>query len=435
MFRRNAVQPQDMAQQPQHPDHAQSQDAISSRGPFPWIRLFIAMGIVILLALLFALSVLSTGHVISYIWVILAPALISWIIAIIPVLQYFFPLSPVTWKAGQSSPQVIDASPAQSPSESVSVAQPQPSSVSNSPLPTASVLSTVQTIQPVHIFSCNEPQLPNPKALYGRAYERSELIQRTSIRASTAIDGTYRIGKSWLLQYLQQVAPTHPQLGSHVRIGRFSATHPQCQAPAGFVKRALEMLNVPNHDVHSKKLQLAQLALAARDCQNLGIIPVLCIDEFAGLIGKQGFDTTFLSELRAVAADDGLVLITASKQPLHEVIEQMTGQTSPLFNIMPRLVLKPFTDPEARTFIDEKGQQAGFDQQERAFFLECAAISTPEGIMGWPPLRLQLVGKMLHDEKLAAVAEQRAYDVSNATYQAEFKKRLNEQYKAMVKYP
>ena len=83
----------------------------------------------------------------------------------------------------------------------------------------------------------------------------------------------------------------------------------------------------------------------------------------------------------------------------------------------------------------KQGQQAGFDQQERAFFLECAAIHAPDGTAGWPPLRLQLVGKMLHDDKLMALAERRVYLVSDATYQAGFKQRLHEQYRAMVKYP
>jgi AAA domain len=319
--------------------------------------------------------------------------------------------------------------------------QPPAPGVSPVPLPSvntpaAPIFQTIQVVQAAHIFHCNEPQLPGLDAFFGRAYERRELIQRTSIRASTAVDGEYRAGKSWLLQYVQQVAPMHPQLGTHVKVGKFSTTHPQCQTVDGFVKYALETLNLPDHNgAHGRKLQLVQLAVAVRDCKKLGIIPVLCIDEFAGLIGKPGFDITFLYELRTIAEEDGLVLITASRQPLHEIIEQMTGQSSPLFNIMPRLPLKPFTEPEARAFIDEQGQQAGFDQLERVFFLECAAIHAPDGTAGWPPLRLQLVGKMLYEDKFMALAEHRVYLVSDTTYQADFKQRLHEQYRAMVKYP
>lgn len=402
---------------------------------FPWTRLLIALGIIVLLVFLFVITIVVTRSVAA----IIASAC-GLIIAIIAVLQYFFPLHPVA-RSHNSAP---DALPASHPSEITPAAQPPQSPGASSLPPVAQgkqvaqsvpVAQTVQVVQASHIFHCNEP-LPRPDAFFGREYERRELIQRTSIRASTAVDGEYRAGKSWLLQYLQQVAPTHPQLGTHVKIGKLSATHPQCQTVEGFVKRALETLNLSNHDgIHARKLQLAQLAVAMKDCKKLGIIPVLCIDEFAGLIGKPGFDTTFLNQLRSIAEDDGLVLITASRQPLHEVIEQMTGQTSPLFNIMPRLHLKPFTEPEARAFIDSQGQQAGFDRQEQAFFLECAAIHAPDSTKGWPPLRLQLVGKMLYDARFKALAEGKAPHASDATYSANFKQELYEQYMAMVKYP
>ena len=55
MVRRKAVQQQNTTQQ--------TQAAPPSRGPFPWLRLLIAISIVLLLALLFVLSLLSTGRV------------------------------------------------------------------------------------------------------------------------------------------------------------------------------------------------------------------------------------------------------------------------------------------------------------------------------------------------------------------------------------
>lgn len=291
------------------------------------------------------------------------------------------------------------------------------------------------TIPTDHIFHFDEIQLPNPSEFFGQEYERIDLIKRTGRRNSTAIVGDYRSGKSWLMQYLQQVTPSHPQLGPNVRIGRLSARHPQCQTPAGFVKRALEVLSVPNHDANLKKMQLERLANAARDLRNLGIIPVLCIDEFAGLIGKTGFDKVFLSGLRAVAQDDGLVLIAASRQSLHEVIENIIGESSPLFNIMPQLVLKPFTEQTAKTFVKEKSLQASFNEDEQGFFLDCAAIHQPDGAKQWPPMRLQLVGQLLLDDKRIALDNRRAYNVQDALYQSDFRKRLEERYRAVVKNP
>lgn len=78
----------------QQQTQTQPQTAPSPRGHFPWVRLLIAPGIIVLLALLFAISVLSTGRVLAPIWLIIAPALIGLIVASITVCQYFFPLSP-----------------------------------------------------------------------------------------------------------------------------------------------------------------------------------------------------------------------------------------------------------------------------------------------------------------------------------------------------
>ena len=291
------------------------------------------------------------------------------------------------------------------------------------------------SLSTAHIFHFDEPNLPNPGEFYARQDKRIDLIHRTSQRASTAITGDYRIGKSWLMQYLQQVAPTHSQLGPHVRVGRFSATHPECRTLPGFVRKSLEVLSVSDHNAHRTKLTLEQLSSAIREMKNLGIIPVLCIDEFAGLIGLPGFDKSFVNGLRAIASDDGLVLITASKQPLHDVIEKITGGTSPLHNIMPQLTLRPFTEAEARLFVREKSQQAGFSAQEQAFFLECAAIHRTDGTKGWPPMRLQQVGKMLLEDKRRAADERQKYNVQDSLYQKDFKSRLDEQYETVVKSP
>jgi hypothetical protein len=236
-----------------------------------------------------------------------------------------------------------------------------------------------------------------------------------------------------LIQYLQQIAPT--QIGPNVRIGKLSATHPQCRTLIGFVKRALEVLDMPMPNMRQHVNPLELLAFTARELKNRGIIPALCIDEFAGMIGKEGFDKNFITGLRAIAEDEGLVLITASKQPLHRVIGDMTGETSPLFNIMPEISLKPFSEAEAMIFVSEKSRQASFSQNEQAVFLECSTIYQPGGQKVWPPLRLQLVGQMLLAEKQKLVKEKRMYAINDPSYQVDFKNRLDEQYKAMVKYP
>ncbi len=411
----------------------QDQANKTQRRPFPLARVIVAFFFILLLGLLIVGALVATGHDIN-LWVLIASAVSSLIVATIPILQWLFPLNPVTWQSG-STPSSPDSSPIQQSSPVLAAVPSQTSPGQSSHIITASssLLVLPARVSTDSFFHFNETQLSDPGEFYGRMYERMTLITRTGKRNSTAIIGDYRAGKSWLMQYLQQIAPTHPQLGPNVRIGRLSATNPQCQTLGGFVKRALEVLNVPLHQSNSRQSPLERLTLAARDLQTLGIIPVLCIDEFAGMIGRPGFDKNFVAGLRAIATDEGLVLITASREPLHKVIEHLTGEDSPLFNIMPEILLKPFTKSEAEMFISEKSQQAGLNQDEQAFFLECAVIYQSDGTKSWPPLRLQLVGQMFLTEKDLAAAGQDMYDFQDLFYRANFQKRLDEQYKAVVR--
>lgn len=379
------------------------QTGADRRGPFPWGRVIVMLFVALLLISLSVVLWVAGGMMMT--WGAIAPLAIGLIVAITPLVQWLFPLSPVAWPENDKQPPVRSSS---------SQAQSEPFAGD--------------------IFHFDETQLPAPDEFYGREYERQVLITRTGKRNSTAIVGDYRIGKSWLMQYLLQCAPTHPQLGPGVRVGRLSATHPQSQTPAGFVKRAMEVLNMPAHKAGPRETPLERLAIAVRELRTLGIIPVLCIDEFAGVIGRPGFDKSFVMGLRAIAEDDGLVLITASRQSLHQVIEDMTGETSPLFNIMPEIALRPFTEAEATNFVEKKGRQAGFDRNERAFFLTCAAIQQANGKPGWPPLRLQLVGQLLLAEKHQVVG-QSVYALKDQAYQDAFKKRVEEAYQTVVRKP
>ena len=98
---------------------------------------------------------------------------------------------------------------------------------------------------------------------------------------------------------------------------------------------------------------------------------------------------------------DGLVLVTASKRPLKELIdEDLTGQTSPLFNMVQQMPLLPFTEQEAREFVSDKSDMAGFTEKESDFFFNQSLLyKSNGGTPYWPPLRLQLVGQMLLDDK------------------------------------
>lgn len=409
-----------MQQQQQNPvGPAQPHNNNLQRGPFPWgrmIRISVAVSLVLILSVLTVAVLFVSGHM--YDVAFSAPAAIGLILAIIAVLAWLFPFNPFIWR------QPPEPTPAPDVSQSQILPLPiiltQTSTMSAPQIATHTVLSSTQIF---HVES-----LPFPDEFYGRTYERVTLINRTSQRSSTSLVGEHRIGTSWLMQYLQQIAPTHAQLGPQVRIGKLSATHSQCQTLTGFVKKALKALNVPVHKPHPHETPLERLAIEVSDMKKQSIIPVLCIDEFAGLIGKPDFGKSFVEGLKAIAEDDGLVLITASREPLHKTIEKITGATSPLFEVMQELTLKPFTEVEAKEFISKKGQQAGLSGDEQAFFLACAAIPQANGQLGWPPLRLQLTGELLLKDKFSGVLA-----LSDPAYQAAFKQHLTEQYQGMVK--
>jgi hypothetical protein len=288
----------------------------------------------------------------------------------------------------------------------------------------------VNTAQP--IFQFNLP-LRNPNEYYGRIAGRNTLITRVSHSGSSSIVGERRMGKTWLLTYLQLVAPTHSMLGSAYRIAYVSASHPQSKTVASFVLRALDELKVPSHSIDLSQPPLNQFARGVQDLKRQGISPVLCIDEFDGFDNKQEFTHEFMEGLRALAQDDGLVLVTASKRPLKEIIENLTGQTSPLFNIVQQIRLQPFTENEASEFVHDKSNRAGFNAKEQDYFLRCGKLYNASGEPYWPPLLLQLVGQTLFEDKQAAQGNAAGFQVDDVRYQSEFKRRLDEAYQAVVR--
>jgi hypothetical protein len=288
-------------------------------------------------------------------------------------------------------------------------------------------------VNPVYpIFQFNLP-LRDPNEYYGRIAARNTLITRVSNGGSSSVIGERRIGKTWLLTYLQLVAPTHSTLGPAYRIGYVSASHPQCKTVASFVSRALEELNVPSHPIDLSQSPLSQFARGVQDLKKQGISPVLCIDEFDGFDNKQEFTHEFMEGLRALAQDDGLVLVTASKRPLKEIIENLTGRTSPFFNIMQQIRLLPFTENEAREFVHDKSDRAVFNAKEQDYFLHCSTVYNTNGEPYWPPLLLQLVGQMLLDDRQAAPGNAAGFQVDDVHYQSDFKRRLDEAYQAVVR--
>lgn len=406
------------------------------------IRFIIGALLILLVTGLLILWVLYKLHVIQGPWSLVLPDIFGWISACIvsvsaliigiiqanskEVLQKFFPHS--ADKEGASS-TTTSATLADSQPEDSIQAQHQRESVSKDSR-TSDLQATLQIeiIEPTPfltmptesstIFLFNE-HLPNPKEFYGRKLEREALVNRVRRGASTSIVGPRRIGKTWLIEYLIQVAPT--ELGSNYRVGYVDATLPGHETVSGFITSALEQIGirVTPSDAY---LNLEILLEALDKLKASNLIPILCIDEFEGLNNRQEFNQAFFTGLRAVS-QGGLGLVTVSKRTLFDIVGN-DGYTSGFFNIFDTYTLKPFVSKEAREFVQAKGDQANLTRRERMYLLK---YGQQQDQQQWPPLRLQLTGKMLLEDK--GEDNLRPNDVD---YWSDFKERLEKRYNAVV---
>src|ERR1700730_15299626 len=71
----------------------QGQGKRAERGPFPLVKVLIIFLVLLVLSALVAAGLLANTHN-NTIWIFLAHALISLISALVPVLQWLFPISP-----------------------------------------------------------------------------------------------------------------------------------------------------------------------------------------------------------------------------------------------------------------------------------------------------------------------------------------------------
>jgi len=278
---------------------------------------------------------------------------------------------------------------------------------------------------PQAAFLFNQP-LPDPGEFYGRIRERETLINRTRNGASTSIVGPRRVGKTWLMTYLKLVAPR--ELGTRFLVGYLDATTSRCATLAGFTKSALEALAIQRPIIGDAVANLVLLEQAVQQLLSKNQPLVLCIDEFEGFGNREVFDLHFFTSLRAMA-QAGLSLIVASKSPLIDFVGD-NGKTSGFFNIFEQLSIRPFGLKEAERFVQFKGDQAGLTDQERNRLLQFGQQNGEY----WP-LRLQLVGKMLLEDKILAARENDAdyYRPDDPVYWQEFEKRLEETYRGVVR--
>lgn len=267
-------------------------------------------------------------------------------------------------------------------------------------------------------------KLTNPDEYYGRTIEREQLLSRTQHGSCTSIIGPRRSGKTWLMTYMRLVAAD--RLGTNFQIGYMSTTLPSTATIAGFTREALKALGHPQNSL-PKNPDLTLLEHFVGDMLAQKRTPVLCIDEFEGLTHHPAFDHQFFEGLRAIT-EIGLGLVVLSKEPLIDLVSEST-RTSPFFNVFLQLKLLPFERADAEKFLQKKGALAQFSQLDCDYLLACAQTEKDK----FPPLRLQLVGGMLlNDKRAATTAGQHHYRPDDLEYWQAFKARVDEVYRGAV---
>jgi TIR domain/CHAT domain len=278
---------------------------------------------------------------------------------------------------------------------------------------------------PDSAFLFNQP-LPDPGEFYGRVRERETLLNRTRNGASTSIVGPRRVGKTWLMSYLKLVA--RKELGTRYLVGYLDATSARCATVIGFTTSAVEALSVERRIFSDAEEGFAFLEQIVQELTLKNHVPILCIDEFEGFGNRHAFDLHFFTALRAMT-QNGLCLIVASKIPLIDFISDY-GKTSGFFNVFEQLKVRPFSSKEAERFVQSKGTQVGLTEYERKRLLQYGQQDEDY----WP-IRLQLVGKMLLEDKTLAGREQDPdyYRPEDLDYWQDFERRLQETYGGVMR--
>lgn len=216
--------------------------------------------------------------------------------------------------------------------------------------------------------------LPGASEFYGRRTWRMMLHSRLAHQASMSLVGPRRIGKTWLLQYLQCVVPVH--FGETYRIGYVNAARARYQEMDGLVDSVLKALNItPTKHIAHPVLRLGAAITQAQKRYAYA----LCIDEFGGMCALPDLES-LLDELRSLADDACLCVVTASRRPVADLLGDSPDRTSPFVNIFQQLEPGPFDREEAQDFAEKKGSQAGFLTLDREFLLASAG-GRPGGSM------------------------------------------------------
>lgn len=244
-------------------------------------------------------------------------------------------------------------------------------------------------------------RITDPAELFDREYQLKLLRLYLTKGMHCQIVGPHGIGKSSLLYNVRTFAQ---DWDSAFLVAYLDLQDPHCHTIGGFWEStAAAWADSP------VPASLADLTERIEEWRKRGCRPVLCLDDFEELASRsREFTSDFFFDLRSIA-QQGMSVITASQQPLSEVLSSR-NPTSPFFNVFAILRLGPFTKEDAADFVTlHRPGVPPFTPQEQAAILALAKGH---------PLALQLACfHVLHAKKNGEslkAAMQRAADDAKA---------------------
>ncbi len=249
-------------------------------------------------------------------------------------------------------------------------------------------------------------KITDPRLFVGRTQELDLITSRmTGIQpVSVNVVGPRWIGKSSLLYHFFQTYEQRVAEPTRYAVIYLSLQDARCQSEDGFYQAVARQLwlnltvqrNVALVEpLRVKPFNRLAFCAAMGHYKRLGVLPVLCLDEFGPLFRyPQEFDNGFFDSLRSLMESRVLMLVVASHRKL-EFYQRRHKLTSAFFKLWQVLMLGELTEQEAQALValpasTNAGVTSALSKQEQRFVRQLG---------GCHPYLLQLAASLLYEAR------------------------------------
>ena len=249
----------------------------------------------------------------------------------------------------------------------------------------------------------NRHRITDPDCFFGRQRELERLYSAVATHQCISVVGERKLGKSSLLTRLSLPAalrsfgfdPAQYLFVYFDLEGLASARRDDfwlelLDAIASQLPPS-EMAQALHRQIDAGEVRFLTARRALRRLRDSSLEIVLMLDEFESLARNAQFDPDFYGELRSLAGELGLIILTASKRSLYDLTyENSSTLSSPFFNIFSEMPIGLMTPDDARQILSGLASRSGapFCAEEIDWALE---LSGPH------PFFIQVIGAHLYE--------------------------------------